>query len=95
MQEEYAEILEKLKNSKKISKEEKNLIEEILSDENWDILARKWRAYTALHPFYWKVVFWNLVKSKIDKKNCEVSLPVWYGTIIIANWDITYINKKK
>ncbi|MDD5213666.1 MAG: hypothetical protein PHG82_04545 [Candidatus Gracilibacteria bacterium] len=95
MQEEYAEILEKLKNSKKISKEEKNLIEEILSDENWDILARKGRAYTALHPFYGKVVFGNLVKSKIDKKNCEVSLPVGYGTIIIANGDITYINKKK
>jgi hypothetical protein len=41
MENSYLEILEKLKNSKKISKEEKNLIEEILSDENWDILARK------------------------------------------------------
>jgi hypothetical protein len=41
MQEEYLEILEKLKNSKKISKDEKNLIEEILSDELWEIEPRK------------------------------------------------------
>lgn len=94
MQEEYDEILEKLKNSKKISKEEKNLIEEILNDEDWKILPRKWAAYNAVHPFLWKVVFWNLVKWKIDKKNCEITLPIWFWTIIIANWDITYINKK-
>lgn len=91
MQEEYLEILEKLKKSKKISKDEKNLIDEILSDESWDILPRKWRAYTATHPFLWKIVFWNLIKSKIDRKNCEISLPKWYWTIIIVDWKIDYV----
>lgn len=94
MENKYLEILAELKNSIKWSKEEKELVKQILNDEFWWDLKKKWLAFVSNHPFYNELLSLNNPKWKIDKNNCELTLAKWYGIIKINNWKIIYQKSK-
>ncbi|MDD4152065.1 MAG: hypothetical protein PHR68_05605 [Candidatus Gracilibacteria bacterium] len=94
MENKYLEILAELKNSIKGSKEEKELVKQILNDEFWGDLKKKGLAFVSNHPFYNELLSLNNPKGKIDKNNCELTLAKGYGIIKINNGKIIYQKSK-
>lgn len=83
------ENLEAILNSKKWFVQNK-IILDILKDSWWSDIEKINEWYMSSHPYYWEMR-WNIDKKwKIDKNNCKIILPKWYGQIKIEFWEFEY-----